>query len=59
MRLLVELNDKQRITIAMVTHEPDMAAFARRVVMFRDGRVVSDERKSGVLHAPLPSQGAA
>jgi putative ABC transport system ATP-binding protein len=58
MKLLVELNDKQRITIAMVTHEPDMAAFARRVVIFKDGRVVSDERRSGVAHAPLPSQEA-
>jgi len=54
MRLLVELNDKSRITIAMVTHEPDMAAYARRVVMFRDGKVVSDERGSGHAHAPLP-----
>jgi putative ABC transport system ATP-binding protein len=59
MKLLVELNDKQRITIAMVTHEPDMAAYARRVVIFKDGRVVSDERKSGVVHAPLPEQGGA
>ena len=59
MKLLVELNDKQRITIAMVTHEPDMAAYARRVVIFKDGRVVSDERTSGVAHAPLPSQEGA
>ena len=59
MGLLVELNDKSRITIAMVTHEPDMAAYARRVVVFKDGRVISDERKSGHAHAPLPEEGAA
>ncbi len=52
MRLLVELNEAQRITIAMVTHEPDMADFARRIVVFRDGRVTSDEARR-----PLPRGG--
>jgi len=32
------------ITVLMVTHEPDMAACARRVVRFVDGRVDSDRR---------------
>jgi putative ABC transport system ATP-binding protein len=41
MRLLVELKETQRLTIAMVTHEPDTAAFADRIVEFRDGRPVS------------------
>jgi putative ABC transport system ATP-binding protein len=31
------------ITVLMVTHEPDMAAYARRLVHFRDGRVERDE----------------
>jgi putative ABC transport system ATP-binding protein len=48
MKLLVELNEKQRITIAMVTHEPDMAAYARRVVVFKDGHVVSDDRQRAI-----------
>jgi ABC-type lipoprotein export system ATPase subunit len=30
----------------MVTHEPDIAAHARRVVVLRDGRVASDERRT-------------
>jgi putative ABC transport system ATP-binding protein len=30
------------MTIVMVTHEPDIAAFASRLVTFRDGRVMSD-----------------
>jgi len=43
MDLLVALNHERGITIVMVTHEPDMAAFARRVVRFVDGRVDSDQ----------------
>jgi putative ABC transport system ATP-binding protein len=42
MELLVGLNRDRGITIIMVTHEPDMAAYARRVVRFLDGRIVSD-----------------
>lgn len=42
MNLLSELNQSLRITIAMVTHEPEMAAFSSRVVTFRDGLVASD-----------------
>ena len=42
MELLVALNRERGITIVMVTHESDMAAFARRVVRFVDGRVDSD-----------------
>jgi putative ABC transport system ATP-binding protein len=44
MELLVNLNRDQGITIVMVTHERDMAAYARRVVHFLDGRVDSDKR---------------
>jgi putative ABC transport system ATP-binding protein len=42
MELLVELNRERGITIVMVTHEPDVAAFARRNIVFRDGRILSD-----------------
>jgi putative ABC transport system ATP-binding protein len=45
MRLLVELNERRGITVVMVTHEPEMAAFASRVVHFCDGRVARDERQ--------------
>jgi putative ABC transport system ATP-binding protein len=44
MGLLVELN-RAGLTIVMVTHEPDIAAYARREVRFRDGRIVADERR--------------
>jgi len=43
MELLTRLNRERGITIAMVTHEPDMAAFAQRIVHFKDGLVVTDE----------------
>jgi putative ABC transport system ATP-binding protein len=45
MDLLVALNNRQGITIVMVTHESDMAAYAKRTVRFLDGRVESDKRK--------------
>ncbi len=41
MALLQKLN-AQRMTIVMVTHEPDIAAFAARIVTFRDGKIISD-----------------
>jgi putative ABC transport system ATP-binding protein len=45
MDLLVSLNQAQGITVIMVTHEPDMADYANRVVRFVDGNVDSDIRK--------------
>ncbi len=43
MELFVKLNREAAITIILVTHEQDIAAFSRRIVRFRDGCVVSDE----------------
>ncbi|MFO1217299.1 MAG: ABC transporter ATP-binding protein [Burkholderiaceae bacterium] len=61
MRLLWRLNQEQRITVVMVTHESDMAAYARRVVRFVDGVVASDERNAhpAGLDAPAPQATAA
>jgi putative ABC transport system ATP-binding protein len=42
MALFQELND-QGITIVLVTHEPDIAAYAKRIVEVRDGRILRDE----------------
>jgi putative ABC transport system ATP-binding protein len=44
MELIGALNREQGITVLMVTHEPDMAAHARRVIRFVDGKVDSDRR---------------
>ena len=46
MNILVRLNREQSITILMVTHEPDMAAYAHREVRFRDGRIVADQSQA-------------
>ncbi len=42
MQLFARLNQEQGITIMVVTHEPDVAAYARRIVTFRDGLITSD-----------------
>jgi putative ABC transport system ATP-binding protein len=42
MRIFTELNAQEGITIMLVTHEPDIAEFAKRVVTFRDGHVMND-----------------
>jgi putative ABC transport system ATP-binding protein len=52
MALLARLNLERGITILMVTHEPDMAAWAQRVVHFRDGRIQSDEVNPHPTRAP-------
>jgi putative ABC transport system ATP-binding protein len=45
MQLLTQLNEQRGITILMVTHEPDMAKYARRIVHFVDGLVADDKRQ--------------
>ena len=44
MKLLKSLNEENGITIAMVTHEPDMAAYATRQIHFTDGLIDSETR---------------
>ncbi|HTV70119.1 MAG TPA: ABC transporter ATP-binding protein [Rhizobiaceae bacterium] len=44
MELLTGLNQDHGLTVAMVTHEADVAAYARRTIAFLDGRVESDTR---------------
>jgi putative ABC transport system ATP-binding protein len=43
MQIFQELNE-QGLTIMLVTHEPDIAQFAKRIVVFRDGKIRKDER---------------
>ncbi|HVP91481.1 MAG TPA: ABC transporter ATP-binding protein [Terriglobales bacterium] len=47
MELFVKLNEENHITIVLVTHEPDIAAYSRRIIRFRDGRVTSDMKTVG------------
>ena len=51
MRLLQALNREDGITIVMVTHEEDIAAYANRLIIFADGKVRSD--------APVPERAGA
>lgn len=44
MELLARLNEEQGLTIVLVTHEDEMAAFARRRIEFRDGHIVHEWR---------------
>ena len=58
MRLLTELNS-QGITVVLVTHEHDVAAWARRRIVFRDGNIIEDVRQEPVTGASSTSQGHA
>jgi putative ABC transport system ATP-binding protein len=45
MELFTKLNIQSDITIVLVTHENDIAAYSRRIIRFLDGRIISDEKK--------------
>ena len=46
MDLITRLNRQRGITVVMITHDPNNAAYAERQVRFLDGRVVADERRA-------------
>ena len=46
MEFFVELNEKGGKTIILVTHEPDIAEYSKRIVRFKDGKIISDELRS-------------
>jgi putative ABC transport system ATP-binding protein len=61
--LLQRLNS-EGITIVLVTHEPDIATYASRVLTFRDGRLLQDQRvatpaDAAAVLATLPEESAA
>jgi putative ABC transport system ATP-binding protein len=62
MEIFQRLNEERNITILLVTHEPDVSRFAKRVIMFRDGKVrcdtdVEDRAVAGEVLATLPVLG--
>jgi len=54
MTLFEQLNGEKGLTIVLVTHEPEIAAHAGRIITFRDGHVVSDVAQPGRLLAARP-----
>jgi len=46
MGIFQRLNRDRGITIIMITHEPDIASFAKRNIHFRDGKIVDDQKNS-------------
>ena len=55
MNLLVRLNEERGITVLMVTHEDEVAAYAKRVVRVKDGLIESDERQAGFKMTNSPA----
>ncbi|MGA7760169.1 MAG: ABC transporter permease [Candidatus Binataceae bacterium] len=65
MATLQKLNRGQGLTIVLVTHDAELAAFAARVVMLRDGLIISDKRQTArqaipgaVVDSPAPASAA-
>ena len=48
MNFFVELNEIHKKTIILVTHEPDIAEYCKRVVRFKDGKIISDKLNNKV-----------
>jgi putative ABC transport system ATP-binding protein len=60
MSLFQQLNAERGITVVLVTHETDIAEYAKRIIVMRDGRIVRDRgvsnrRDAAVELATLPS----
>ncbi|MGZ3346035.1 MAG: ABC transporter permease [Caulobacteraceae bacterium] len=59
MEVIRELNRAQGVTIIVVTHERDIAAYADRTITMRDGEIVSDQANATAAPRPPPASGEA
>ena len=59
MELLTELVEDQGLTVVLVTHEADVAAYARRTIRMRDGEIVGDSRAGAEPSVPSPAGASA
>ncbi len=55
MGILVDLNRQDGMTVIVVTHEADIAAYASRQLVVKDGEIVSDRRTAPVSTHPVPA----
>jgi putative ABC transport system ATP-binding protein len=58
MGIFQRLNDERGITMVLVTHETDIALFAKRVIRFLDGRMVEDRPVENRHRPPAPRETA-
>ena len=58
MDIIRRLNREQGVTVIVVTHESDIAAYADRVIVMRDGQVLSDKHQVAVVTSGLPDSKA-
>ena len=54
MATLQNFNRQKGLTVILVTHEPDIAAFADRIITMRDGAIISDERRTAHVIQSIP-----
>jgi putative ABC transport system ATP-binding protein len=54
MEMLVRLNAERGITMVLVTHDQEVAAYTRRMIRMRDGRIVSDEPREAATVLTFP-----
>src|ERR1017187_10076141 len=55
MEIIRRLNREQGVTVVVVTHESDIAAYADRVIIMRDGRILSDEHQVAMATPEQPN----
>ena len=55
MQLLTGLVDEQGLTVVLVTHEEEVAAYARRMIRMRDGRIIEDSGRDRGAAVPAPA----
>ncbi len=59
MEIIRSLNREQGVTVVVVTHESDIAAYADRIITMRDGRILSDEHRTTIATADRARPGAS
>jgi putative ABC transport system ATP-binding protein len=63
MEIFQRLNREKNLTVIVVTHEPDIAQYAKRIIQFRDGKIhrdfaVENSKDARMVLEQLPPEGA-